>query len=99
MFENVIVGLDGRQGGRDAIALAGRLAALGATVTFAHVYGVPVSASVRPLVLRVEMEAAERLLAQEIDRASFRPSQRRSTTYRSGMGCTASPNRPQPICW
>ena len=71
MFETVIVGVDGRQGGRDAIALAGRLAAPGATVTFAHIYGVPVAASVSPLVLAVEMEAAERLLADEIDRASL----------------------------
>jgi nucleotide-binding universal stress UspA family protein len=39
MFRNVLVGVDGRQGGRDAIALAEQLAAPGAAITLAHVYG------------------------------------------------------------
>jgi nucleotide-binding universal stress UspA family protein len=39
MFENVIVGVDGKPGGRDAIALAGRLAGEGATVALVHVRG------------------------------------------------------------
>jgi nucleotide-binding universal stress UspA family protein len=39
MFHNVIVGLDGRQGGRDAIALTKELASERATITLAHVYG------------------------------------------------------------
>ena len=38
MFNNVLVGVDGRPGGRDAIALARRLAAPGATITLAHIY-------------------------------------------------------------
>jgi nucleotide-binding universal stress UspA family protein len=38
VFKNILVGVDGRQGGRDAIALATRLAAPGARVTLAHVY-------------------------------------------------------------
>jgi nucleotide-binding universal stress UspA family protein len=38
MFTNVIVGVDGHPGGRDAIALAGRLAEHDGQVTFAHVY-------------------------------------------------------------
>jgi nucleotide-binding universal stress UspA family protein len=37
MFNNVLVGVDGRQGGRDAIALATRLAAPGRRITLAHV--------------------------------------------------------------
>ena len=37
MFSNVLVGVDGRQGGRDAIALARQLAAPGARITLAHV--------------------------------------------------------------
>jgi nucleotide-binding universal stress UspA family protein len=36
-FNNVLVGVDGRQGGRDAIALAIRLAGPGARITLAHV--------------------------------------------------------------
>ena len=37
MFNNVLVGVDGRQGGRDAIALAAQLAAPGARMTLAYV--------------------------------------------------------------
>ena len=37
-FANVIAGVDGRQGGHDAVALAGQLAASGARVTLAHVH-------------------------------------------------------------
>lgn len=39
MFTTVLVGVDGRQGGRDAIALARRLASPDATITLANVYG------------------------------------------------------------
>ena len=37
MFDNILIGVDGRAGGRDAIALATRLAAPGASFTLAHV--------------------------------------------------------------
>jgi nucleotide-binding universal stress UspA family protein len=37
MFNKTLVGVDGRQGGRDAIALAVRLAAPGGRITLAHV--------------------------------------------------------------
>lgn len=39
MFTNVIVGVDGRQGGRDAMRLAHQLADPGARITLVHVYG------------------------------------------------------------
>jgi nucleotide-binding universal stress UspA family protein len=39
MFTNLLVGVDGRQGGRDAIALARQLASPDATITLANVYG------------------------------------------------------------
>jgi nucleotide-binding universal stress UspA family protein len=39
VFSNVLVGVDGKQGGRDAIALAKQLAARGAPITLAHAYG------------------------------------------------------------
>ncbi len=84
MFEDVIVGVDGRQGGCDAIALAGRLAAPGANVKVAHVYGVPVATSVSPLVLPAEMEGAKRLVAHAIDRARF-PAEP-ATIYDSSVG-------------
>jgi hypothetical protein len=39
MFRRVLVGVDGRSGGRDAIALARRLAAPDGVITLAHIYG------------------------------------------------------------
>ena len=72
MFRRVLVGVDGRSGGRDAIALASVLAAPGAVITLAHVYGpdlvVGGSASLAVVSGR---EQAEALLEQERNRASF----------------------------
>ena len=66
MFENILVGVDGRQGGRDAIALAKRLAAPEATITLAHVYGSEWSMGYAgPLAFQVARENAERMLAAE----------------------------------
>jgi len=63
MFERVLVGVDGRQGGRDAIALARRLADPGATLTLANVCErMYVPARTGPGENR---EAAERMLAAE----------------------------------
>jgi nucleotide-binding universal stress UspA family protein len=45
MFKRVLVGIDERTRGRDAIALAARLAAPSADVTFAHVYPPVISAA------------------------------------------------------
>jgi nucleotide-binding universal stress UspA family protein len=39
MFSNVLVGVDGRQGGRDAIALARQLATPDASIALVHVHG------------------------------------------------------------
>ncbi len=44
MFGNVLIGVDGREGGWDALALARRLAAPEATFILGHVYGPPVGA-------------------------------------------------------
>ena len=38
MFRNVVVGVDGSEGGRDAIALAGRLAQAQTEITLAYVF-------------------------------------------------------------
>lgn len=72
MFDNVLVGVDGHQGGRDAIALATQLAAPGAEITLAHVYG----AGLMPgrgaaLLLAGELEDAEELLERERAAASL----------------------------
>jgi nucleotide-binding universal stress UspA family protein len=63
MFDNVIVGLDGRQGGRDAIALTKELASERATVTLAHVYGGS-TIGVRPpaMAMPLQLKASEQLL-------------------------------------
>jgi nucleotide-binding universal stress UspA family protein len=38
MFKHIVVGVDGREGGQDAVALARLLVAVGGTLTLAHVY-------------------------------------------------------------
>lgn len=71
MFDKVLVGIDGRAGGKDAIALAQRLAAPGAQVIFANVYGPPTAAGrAGALAVNLELEAAERLLTNEVRQAS-----------------------------
>lgn len=67
MFENVIVGIDGRPNGRDAIALAARLVADGGKLTLANVHGGalnPVHAST-PGQLTEEREGSDALLERE----------------------------------
>jgi nucleotide-binding universal stress UspA family protein len=66
MFEQVIVGVDGRQGGRDAIELASQLAGPGATLTLANVFErmwVPAHGLTRASPGE-DQEAAERMLAE-----------------------------------
>ncbi len=66
MFERVIVGVDGRQGGRDAIAVAQRLAQPDARLTLANVCErMYVPARLGPGGLGEDHEAAEQLLAHE----------------------------------
>ncbi|HTR73518.1 MAG TPA: universal stress protein [Solirubrobacteraceae bacterium] len=67
MFENVIVGVDGRPNGRDAIALATGLVAEDGKLTLAHVHGGalnPVRAST-PGRLTDEKERSHELLERE----------------------------------
>ncbi len=64
MFGNVVIGIDGRQGGRDAIELARQLAAPEAAATLAHVYDVPLGPGAARS-LRAEHDAARELLERE----------------------------------
>ncbi len=67
MFQNVIVGVDGRPNGRDAIALALRLLADGGRLTLANIHagaGNPTHAST-PGRLTEEKEASHALLERE----------------------------------
>ena len=69
MFDNVLVGVDGRPGGDDAVALAHQLAAPGARVTVANIYR---SASWPPgsggMFLDDRRAEAQAFLAHERDR-------------------------------
>lgn len=67
MFKNVLVGVDGRQGGRDAIALASRLTEPGGAVTLAHVYSgfYKPSHAVAPGMVDEDRKAAAALLERE----------------------------------
>ncbi len=66
MFENVLVGVDGRANGRDAIALASRLADPAGTLTLAHVHGGALRpAQVTPGLPDAEREQSHALLERE----------------------------------
>ena len=71
MFENVLVGVDGRPGGRDAVELAKRLISPEGRLTLAHVRSGQLHPlhAVTPGLLAEEHEASERLLAQELQAA------------------------------
>lgn len=71
MFSNVLIGVDGRQGGRDAVALARELAAPNATFTLAHVYDTFLGrGAVEAGAL--EWAASDQLLERERERADLR---------------------------
>jgi nucleotide-binding universal stress UspA family protein len=64
MFDHVVVGVDGRSGGRDAVALAKQLAAGDARITLAHVCGgTTMGGRASALAVPLELEASEQLLA------------------------------------
>jgi nucleotide-binding universal stress UspA family protein len=71
MFKNVLVGVDGKPNGRDAVALASRLADPDGKLTLAHIHGGELNPShaVTPGVVREEREASEKLLEAEHARA------------------------------
>ena len=64
MFRNILVGVDGRQGGRDAIALARRLSTPETAFTLAHVYSMPPGRG-GGLALPYERADSEQLLEGE----------------------------------
>ena len=70
MFRNVLVGVDGRQGGRDAIALARRLSTPETGFTLAHVYGLPPGRG-GALALPYERADSEQLLERERELADL----------------------------
>jgi len=71
MFTNVFVGVDGRQGGRDAIALARRLAAPDATITLAHAHGSDWLLPRGVQLASLAAEESQRLLSRERETAGI----------------------------
>jgi nucleotide-binding universal stress UspA family protein len=67
MFNNVLVGVDGRPNGRDAIALASCLTDATGTLTLAHVHGGELNPShaISPGLVKEEREASAKLLEDE----------------------------------
>lgn len=67
MFHNVLVGVDGRPTGRDAVALASRLIDPAGKLTLAHVQSgsMHLAHAVPPGMLRAEREASTKLLERE----------------------------------
>jgi len=67
MFKKVLVGVDGRPGGRDAIALASQLTDPDGKLTLAHVHtgDLRPSHAIAPGLVREEREASHELLEQE----------------------------------
>jgi nucleotide-binding universal stress UspA family protein len=67
MFKNVLVGVDGRPNGRDAIALASQLIDRDGKLTLAHVHSgeLRVSHAISPEVVRKEREWSKKLLEDE----------------------------------
>jgi nucleotide-binding universal stress UspA family protein len=67
MFNNALIGVDGRPGGRDAIALASRLVDPAGKLTLAHVHNGALhpSHAISPGLVREERQASVELLEQQ----------------------------------
>jgi nucleotide-binding universal stress UspA family protein len=87
MFRRVLVGVDGRSGGRDAIALAKRLAAPDGVITLAHIYGEDLLIGRGgALTVIAEQARAELLLEHERHSASLDAQLVASCEHRVGRG-------------
>jgi nucleotide-binding universal stress UspA family protein len=87
VFDQIMVGVDGRAGGHDGVALAVQLAADGAHLALAHVYG----AGLMPgrgaaLLLASEREQALALLERERARASLQAELALCAEHSVGLG-------------
>lgn len=72
MFENVLIGIDGHQGGRDAVALGRQIAAPGAKLTLANVYGGhAIGGLASAIAVPFELEAGEKALTQTLREGGF----------------------------
>src|SRR5271154_715150 len=71
MFDNVLVGVDGRPGGRDAIALAARLMNPDGKLTLGHVHGGRLRPSRAIGVVREDRESSDEVLERELANADL----------------------------
>jgi nucleotide-binding universal stress UspA family protein len=72
MFENVVIGVDGGDGGHDAIALAKELAPPNAALTLGNVYGIgSAGGRAAALAMPLQAEASAQLLARERTHAAL----------------------------
>jgi nucleotide-binding universal stress UspA family protein len=75
VFRNVLIGVDGRKGGRDAVALATQLAAPDAELTLAHVFGVDgMLGRGSGMAVPFERDVAQQLLRDERELAGVEAS-------------------------
>ena len=98
MFTNILIGIDGRQGGRDAIAPAQQPAAPDATFTRRHVCA-PLLGRGAAAALGLERAEAKRLLEHE--RATSPHSTHISPSAvheRWAAVCTSPPRSGKPTC-
>lgn len=88
MFENVIVGVDGRENGRDAIALASRLVAEGGKLTLAHVHSADLRAfqAIGPELVAEEEQSSQELLQRERAETGVQAELLSITTATPGRG-------------
>ena len=87
MFQRVLVGVDGRRGGRDAITLARQLTAPDGVITLAHIYGSDVARAGNSSLATLEGRAqAEALLEQERESAALAAQVIVACEHRVGRG-------------
>ena len=88
MFDNIVIGVDGRRGGRDAITLAKRLAAPDASLTLAHV------AARGPVSWWRHHIAEERVFDRE---ASMLDAERQGAAIQAGIVCVGGAPPPRGL--
>lgn len=87
MFRNVLVGVDGRQGGRDAIALASHLADPDSALTLANVHsGLHPLDAVSPGALLADGDRSHKLLDEEREHAGIQAELVSVVSHSPGRG-------------
>ena len=95
MFNEIIVGVDGGEGGRDALALAARLALFGGELVAVHAYPYDLFSSrgTTPELEAVMHGSAQDMLTKELERAHVAAH---VTAMRQLARAGASPCRQAP---